>query len=862
MSSSKAKRISLSPPSTNPSSTSSNDRSSRQLKKVSYKNDDNDDESASSNPSSTNTKEDDNDYYDDDDDDDESLSREAPTTKKKKKKKNSKKKNIPTTEPNFPPPSPLPSRFELRTSEEAIGKSDEFVRRTEKFIKHHYNKFNGHIKPLAKEFTRYMWPIISRLCTEDDTGNSCFPVDGMVSPGSELLGIYILWLHENNYWKAGCVTGKSRDLITRTAEQIDPQWDVAKYALIAMTLPKLRELADNNRMIWEYVDEFINVAESFNVYEDHEEDNKEEVLIFLMEHAISCCLKGVDPGYILERFIKNGSPYLTKYLSSCSKRNQTVAEALSILTQANSHCTLIQTWETYAAATRDGMLEVLNKLKLDGCNPESILQLEALMEALFPLLHRKGKYMKRQVGLNYLWNGAVLPIDIIDALYCPIYADVEKLAREVTALMGRIDDDYDGTFDKIRALFETFTLIHKKRYVPPDREGDIYLGAIKKVLADALDSARKSDYTQELIEGEAHMLDLLSDEDRNYYLSGEELSVVNPMGEVAGTLYKTTHGEEVKKTIMIFVTEFSPFAPYQPKVRSFIARARGVSKQLAVADTRAAAGLIQDAAVAKFRYMMSSTLINIEPPKYDYTAAPKLDDDILEEEMFEGEDEEDSEVIFAISGIRKAFPLGYLDVSKSVGIGVAALASIIHPGMIDLHAAALMAAMETHHSRFATFLLKYCQIDITPPDGMDSKEELVQFFQSIFFKSRILWGIEQTRRVVNALPDDPDEEELDNATRAILELEDDKRIKADNVTQLREFCGDEDETRCFSVKYAFEVLQKGADDVLNAKLSTLSKAYELAFYPELVRSKYKGVQGFPGGLARIRDLCDDDFDRF
>eukprot|EP00984_Skeletonema_dohrnii_P027229 scaffold16716_cov146-Skeletonema_dohrnii-CCMP3373.AAC.20 len=167
-----------------------------------------------------------------------------------------------------------------------------------------------------------------------------------------------------------------------------------------------------------------------------------------------------------------------------------------------------------------------------------------------------------------------------------------------------------------------------------------------------------------------------------------------------------------------------------------------------------------------------------------------------------------------------------------------------------------MAAMETHHLRFATFLHKYCQIDINPPpDGMHSKEDLVHFFQSMFIKSRILWGIEQTRRIANALPDDPDEEELGDAARAIIELEDDKRMKADVGKRIREFCGD-DEIRAFNMKYAVKVLLKGADDVLAAKVRTLFKAYELEIY-----YKYEDEQGFPGGLAGLNDLCDDDFNR-
>jgi hypothetical protein len=311
-------------------------------------------------------------------------------------KKGAKKKSATSHDP----PGPLPTK--LHEFEDAIHKGESLPRGTiKKFKTLNIGVDDGVVLEICMEALRDGYEIIKKYHNNGDLSITFKTMNG---DRAHERGLYLLWKHNQNQWKLGAVTLLSSYLLNRVRPQLPEECDPTEYSMIVATLTELKALADKeNGKLWGYVDRIIEEAASFTVYKDHSDNNRDEVLIFLMEFIFSACLPDVNPGYILERPLLFGSKSMHDLVRLPQHNSNGFLVDLYKKLQKNdnnpndSRLTVFQTWEPIMSAIAAAMRSSLDN------ETESLNEARAMFEAACKNLFLEGEYVQK---FSYHGKGA------------------------------------------------------------------------------------------------------------------------------------------------------------------------------------------------------------------------------------------------------------------------------------------------------------------------------------------------------------------------------------------------------------------------------------------------------------------------
>jgi hypothetical protein len=678
----------------------------------------------------------------------------------------------------------LPTK--LHEFEEAIRKGESLPRGTiKKFQKLNIGVDDGVILEICMAALRDGYEIIKKYHNNGDLSITFQTMNG--DPAHER-GLYLLWKHDRNQWKLGAVTLLSSYLLNRVRPQLPEECDPTEYSKVVATLTQLKALADKeDGKLWGYVDQIIEKAATFTVYEDHEDNNRDEVLIFLMEFIFSACIPDVHPGYILERPLLVGSKSMRDLVRLPQHtENGFLVDVYKKLQKQNdnnpngSRLTLLHTWETIMSA-----IAVAMRLSLEK-ETESLNEARAMFEAACKNLFMEGEYMQKFLTKDLSWQGGerVNGFRVVDAVPCPIFEQVKKVLQPLVALIDDVDekltrplvlDEKHPLHSEIREILKSYSAI-KMVYKAPDQLETRYVEGLEKLLQEL----KASPFSTEVVETERTILHTIGEVATKKFLKGDGVAAINARGKTSQTrLYTTAQGQ--KEVYIIVTSSAHPILSIQSGGGDWDARTRNASDLTLLMGARVEAGLIDKKKAERDCRMLLSSLVNADP--HNDIGRVEGDDEYMDYET-DSEDEEEYEGKKKkkkkkkkdgrqIVSFRKSLPEGYLK-GKYCGTGVQELAHATHLGLDAYHITAMMGVLG--YNRFLRFVDIWLGQNFTPPDDV---ADLTYFFGIKFCMSRIELAKSKVCDAMEGMSEDADDEEVKRVADIISGIEEsDEKLKS------------------------------------------------------------------------------------
>jgi hypothetical protein len=544
---------------------------------------------------------------------------------------------------------------------------------------------------------------------EDNNGHKHLPITAL-NPNKKLWGeTGSYFMHLGNRKKVGAAFSESEGgFYVRITDQFDEKGQELNddNAFVLMTLDDMMKLSEGYPELKKMVMELMQICPAFSGYYDdeggqHREKLFEHCLIAVFETYFAFVIDGSDPGYIAERILNFGSEDIWRYLTSPSiVLNEVAIEWLKVL-PSNIQCYVLATWQTYIGAIR-------SYIRKNGMTSN-----DEVMAMLHDDLYQW--FLKRHTLLS-IWGGGGPDCsgtcllddkkEFPDAVYCPIFAEVETVAKSIIQVM---EEHEIGKLDQAEARSQFKSHLdtikkHTKAYVEPDDEalrngGQVMLSSmIEEIKVQPEETALLTteislwskfdkDYLDDITRGAktCDVKTVMSDDDEN--------------PTIAGTLYKIRLNGKRCKTLLIFVG-CSPHVTlgYGSTMTTRLSQA---SKQIATSSVLEEAGLIDEGSTNKLVKRFRFFFINAEGPFGN---------------LFGDGPDSKREVRFYYA-VRLTLPLGYY--LEQFRKGVVALANEICPGMLKHHAVALMVIMR--YDNFCNFLRLHCGLELGLAENLEGK---------------------------------------------------------------------------------------------------------------------------------------------
>ena len=607
------------------------------------------------------------------------------------------------------------------------------------------------------------------------------PVGSMSGEFAKERGLYVLWLVDGNKWKVGAVSLLSSSLEKRVSKQLlDGYDDPKELSLILATLPVLRSLAEKKgngqgKTLWDWVDTLIEKAHTFTVHDDHEDQNRDEVLIFLMEYIFSACIEKVQPGYILERFLPNGSQSMQNHLKLPSQGSNTfLVDVYKELKNESSRLTLFHTWETIMSA----IVVAMQAIMLTETSIQLRQEAAAMFSAAMNNYSREGGYLQMYLTRDFSWQGGseLNEFRVIDAVDCPIFKRVREILEPLVELIDGLAEEHflgeEGPlYSKILSILKSLSKI-KMEYKRPEDLGTKYNDALAKLRKEL----KESPFGHEVVEIEKIIGDTIKSktipiqDKMNQYRIGEGRVATNAVGEDTNNkCYQTVIEGSGKKMTWIETSSTHTILSIQSGGSDWNARTRSAGDLAVLIAARLHAGLLDKDLAERDLKILKSSLINADPEN-DIGKNESGADDKDEYDDYEDDDDEDAgdekkkKDGRQIVSYRKALPKGYL-LGKHSGPGIKQLADVILPGLDAYHVTAMMAVMG--YSAFLRFIHLWRGLVFNPPSG---ETDLPLFFRNKFYAS----GVDAVKaKVFNAMDkmdSDAPQDEVTSVAIAIREM--------------------------------------------------------------------------------------------